>query len=298
MPEHVEFMDRAELLTFEEIIRFLQIAIPLGVNKVRLTGGEPLLRRGLPRLVAMIGVLDGIRDLALTTNGILLSSQARELYAAGLRRLNISLDTLDRERFRHLTLRDELDRVLAGINAAIAAGFKRIKLNAVSIRGTTEHEIVPLARYARDHGMEMRFIEYMPIGANAWERDKVLYAREILEVIESEVGSLVPVGDYDPSSPATEFEYADGGGRIGIIASVSMPFCKKCNRIRLTADGKLRNCLFALEEADVKALLRSNAADDAIVQVIRGNVRDKGEGHQINTARFLKPLRTMHAIGG
>jgi cyclic pyranopterin phosphate synthase len=298
MPEQVTFMDRAELLTFEEMVRFVRVAVPLGIDKIRLTGGEPLLRRDLPRLVAMLAGVDGVRDLGLTTNGILLADQAQLLHDAGLRRINISLDALDPIRFRQLARRDGLDKVLAGIVAAKRAGLDPIKINAVSIRGITEAEVVPLALFSREHGLEMRFIEYMPIGADQWERGKVFFAHEILDQLEREVAPLVPVDDYDPRAPAMEFRYTDGGGRVGIIASVSRPFCMSCNRIRLTADGKLRNCLFALQEEDVKSMLRGGAENAAIAEVIRRNVHDKWEGHEINTARFVKPLRTMHAIGG
>ncbi|HXG09903.1 MAG TPA: GTP 3',8-cyclase MoaA [Gemmataceae bacterium] len=298
MPEEVVFMDRAELLTFEEIAHFVRVAASLGIDKVRLTGGEPLMRRGLPTLVRLLAPIEGIRDVGLTTNGLLLAEQAQALYDAGLRRINISLDTLDAKRFRQITRRDGLDKVLEGIFAAKRAGFRPIKINAVSIRGFTEPEVVPLARFARAHGLEMRFIEYMPIGADQWERDKVYFAHEILEQIERHVAPLVPAPDYDPRAPAMDFVYTDGGGRVGIIASVSRPFCMSCNRVRLTADGKLRNCLFALDEVDVKALLRGGAPDEAIAAVIRQNIWAKWEGHQINTARFVKPLRTMHAIGG
>jgi cyclic pyranopterin phosphate synthase len=298
MPEEVVFLDKGELLTFEEITRFVRVAVPLGIDKVRLTGGEPLMRRELTRLVRMLAGVEGLKDIGLTTNGILLADQARPLFDAGLRRINISLDTLDPERFRQVARRDGLERVIAGILAAKRAGFHPVKVNAVSMRGLTEHEVVPLARFAREHGLEMRFIEYMPIGADQWERSKVYFAHEILEQIERAVCPLVPAKDYDPRAPAMDFEYTDGGGRVGIIASVSRPFCMSCNRVRLTADGKLRNCLFALDEVDVKSLLRGGAGEEAIAEVIRQNVRAKWEGHEINTARFLKPLRTMHTIGG
>jgi cyclic pyranopterin phosphate synthase len=298
MPEEVVFLDRNELLSFEEITHFVRAAVPLGIDKIRLTGGEPLMRRELPRLVQLLAAIPGVRDLGLTTNGLLLADQAQALHNAGLRRINISLDTLDPEHFRQLTRRDGLDRVLEGIFAARRAGFDPVKVNAVSIRGFTEHDAVPLARFAREHGLEMRFIEYMPIGADQWERGKVYFAHEILEQLEREIAPLVPAEDYDPRAPAMEFRYTDGGGRVGIIASVSRPFCMSCNRIRLTADGKLRNCLFALDEVDVKGLLRSQAADAEIQEVVRRNVLAKWEGHEINTARFIKPLRTMHAIGG
>jgi cyclic pyranopterin phosphate synthase len=298
MPEEVVFMDRTELLTFEEIARFVEVAAPLGIDKIRLTGGEPLLRRDLPRLVRMVAAVPGIRDVGLTTNGMLLADQAQALFDAGLRRINISLDTLSPDRFRQLTRRGGLEKVIEGILAAKKAGFHPIKINAVSIRGITEHEVVPLGRFAREHGLEMRFIEYMPIGADQWERSKVYFAHEIMEQLEREIAPLVPVEDYDPRAPAMEFRYTDGRGRVGIIASVSRPFCLSCNRLRLTAEGKLRNCLFSLEEVDVKQLLRSGAPAPEIAAVIRANVWSKWEGHEINTARFIKPLRTMHAIGG
>jgi GTP 3',8-cyclase len=298
MAEDVTFMERSQLLSFEEITRFVRIAVPLGIDKVRLTGGEPLMRRDLAGLVRMLGAIPGLRDVGITTNGILLADHAQELFDAGLRRINISLDTLSPERFRHLTRRDGLDKVLAGILAAKRAGFEPIKINAISIRGITEHEVVPLGRFAREHGLEMRFIEYMPIGADKWERDKVYFAYEILEQLEHHIGPLVPVDDYDPRAPAMEFRYTDGLGRVGIIASISRPFCMSCNRVRLTSDGKLRNCLFAIDEMDVKSLLRGGATEEEIATVIRRNVHDKWEGHEINTSRFIKPLRTMHAIGG
>jgi GTP 3',8-cyclase len=298
MPEEVTFLDRAELLTFEEIAHFVRVAAPLGIDKIRLTGGEPLMRRDLPKLVRLLVDVPGIRDLGLTTNGLLLAGQAQALYDAGLRRINVSLDTLDAGRFRQLSRRDGVEQVLEGIAAAKRAGFGQVKVNAVIIRGTNEADVVPLARYAREHGLEMRYIEYMPIGAEAWGREKVYFAHEILESIEREVGPLVPAEDYDPRAPAMAFRYADGGGRVGMIASITRPFCRSCNRLRLTCDGKLRNCLFALSEADVKPLLRGRPDDAALAEAIRGNVRDKWEGHEINTARFVKPLRTMHAIGG
>src|SRR5262245_66611 len=298
MPEDVVFMDRSALLTFEEMTHFVRVAAPLGIDKVRLTGGEPLMRRDLPKLVRMLADVPGLRALGLTTNGLLLAEHAQALFDAGLRRINISLDTLSPERFKQLTRREGLERVLDGIFAAKRAGFDPVKLNAVSIRSVTEPEVVPLARFARQHGLEMRFIEYMPIGADHWERDKVYFAHEILEQIEREVAPLVRAEEQDPSAPALEFRYADGGGQVGIIASISRPFCASCNRVRLTADGKLRNCLFALDEVDVKGLLRGQAADAEIAEVVRRNVWAKWEGHEINTARFIKPLRTMHAIGG
>lgn len=298
MPEDVTFRDRSELLTFEEIAAFVRVAAPLGVNKVRLTGGEPLMRKELHKLVKLIADIPEIADVGVTTNGILLEEQAAPLFDAGLRRLNVSLDTLDPGRFRALTRRDGLEKVLAGLEEAKRVGFEPIKVNAVAIRGFAEHDVVPLARYCRDHGFELRFIEYMPIGADPWEREKVLFAAEILALIGREVGELVPA-NHDPSAPAMDYTYRDGGATVGVIASVSRPFCRSCSRIRLTADGKLRNCLFALDETDVKGFLRASSINDlGIVDALRRSVWAKWEGHEINAATFVKPDRTMHAIGG
>ena len=299
MPEDVTFREKSELLTFEEIAAFVRIAAPLGVNKLRLTGGEPLLRRNLPELVRMLVPILGISDIGLTTNGILLAKHATALRDAGLHRLNVSLDTLDPGRFRELTRRDGVEQVVEGLLAAKVAGFTSIKVNAVAIRGFAELDAVPLAKFCREHGFELRFIEYMPIGAEAWEREKVFFAHELLELLEREIAPLSPSPHYDPRAPAMDFDYADGGGRVGMIASVSRPFCRSCNRIRLTAEGHLRNCLFSLEETDVKSLLRSDSVDAAaITAAIRASVWAKWEGHEINAATFVKPTRTMHAIGG
>lgn len=298
MPEDVSYLDKSELLTFEEIERFVRVVVPLGLTKLRLTGGEPLLRRNLPRLVRMLADVSGVRDIGLTTNGLLLANYASDLYNAGLRRINLSLDTLDPDRFRRLARRDGLTETLKGIDAAIRVGFAPVKVNAVVVRGLNDMDVVPLARRARAEGWEMRFIEYMPIGAEPWERGKVVFAHEILDAIESEVGPLRPVEGYDPHSPAMEFEYEADGGRVGIIASVSRPFCRSCNRVRLTCDGKLRACLFALEETDVKSELRGADDPRALADAVRRCVLGKWEGHEINTSRFLKPFRTMHAIGG
>lgn len=297
MPEEVKFLPREEMLSFEEITCFVEVVAPLGINKIRLTGGEPLMRKELDKLVKQLVAIPGIDDVGLTTNGLLLARQAKPLYDSGLDRLNVSLDTLDPQRFRELSRRDGVEDVIKGLLAAKAAGFSPIKVNAVAIRGFAEHDIVPLARFCREHGFEMRFIEYMPIGAEDWEREKVIFAHEILEMIEHDIGPINPARDYDPHAPAMDFEYADGGGRVGIIASVSKPFCLSCNRLRLTVDGKLRNCLFALDETDVKPLIRANDTA-SLVKATRDNVLAKWEGHQINTAKFVKPTRTMHAIGG
>ena len=299
MPEtEVHFVERREILDFEEIERFARIAAGLGIRKVRVTGGEPLVRRDLPVLIARLAAIPGIQDLALTTNGVLLDELAAPLYAAGLRRLNVHVDTLDRRRFFEITRRDDLPRVLAGLDAAQRAGFK-IKLNAVAVKNLVEQDIVPLAQFARANGYEVRYIEFMPLDAQKlWDRSKVLLADQIIEMLSREICPLEPIPDRDPRAPALEYRYTDGIGRVGFIASVSRPFCLNCNRIRLTADGKLRYCLFAIEEADVKTLMRSGAPDDEIAALLRRNVADKWEGHEINSSRFVAPPRPMYSIGG
>ncbi len=297
--EDVVFMDRQDLLTFEEMERFVRLVVPLGITQLRLTGGEPLVRRDLDKLVRMLNAISGITDIGLTTNGLLLADQAEALYAAGLRRINISLDALNPVKFKKFTRRDGYEQVRAGIVAAQRVGFDPIKINAVSVRGMTEDEIVPFGHFARETGIEVRFIEYMPLDAdNAWERDKVLYAQEIIDRLSSDVMPLVPVSDQDPNAPASDFVFADGVGRIGFISSISQPFCMSCNRLRITADGKLRNCLFSMEETDLRTLLRGGAPDEAIWTAVRDSVTAKKEGHEINTARFVQPLRPMYSIGG
>jgi cyclic pyranopterin phosphate synthase len=300
MPEAgVEYMPHSEILTFEEIERFVRVAVSLGVTKVRVTGGEPLVRKGLPVLIRMLSAIPGIRDLALTTNGVLLAKQAEALYDAGLRRLNVHLDTLNRERFLRITRRDDLDKVLEGLEVARQLGMGPIKINAVAVKNLVEPDIVPLAHFGREHGIEIRYIEFMPLDAQGlWSRNNVLTAGEIIETLSREVAPLIEIPDRDARAPATEYRYADGLGTVGFIASVSRPFCLNCNRIRLTSDGKLRYCLFAIEETDVKGVLRSGAPDEEIAAALRGTVRKKWLGHEINTSQFVAPPRPMHAIGG
>ena len=299
MPEQVEFLPRTALLSFEEIERFVRIAVTLGIDKVRLTGGEPLVRRNIPALVEKLAAIGGLKDIGLTTNGILLAPMARALRDAGLERINVSLDTMDAAKFQRLTRRTGFEQVIEGILAAKDAGFDPVKVNAVAMRGVTEDDVIPLALFARKHGLELRFIEYMPLDAgHRWEREKVLFAADILEILTQGIGPLVPSADQNPLAPALDYEYTDGGGRVGMIASISRPFCMSCNRIRLTSDGKLRNCLFSLEETDVRGLLRGGAADAEIAKSIRDSVASKWEGHEINTARFIQPERLMHSIGG
>ena len=300
MPETgVEFMPRAEILSFEEIERFARVAVSLGVDKLRITGGEPLVRKDLHVLIARLTAIPGVRDIALTTNGVLLAEQAQALYDAGLRRVNVHLDTLDRERFRQITRRDDLPRVLKGIDAALRLGFGPIKLNAVAVKNLVEPDIVPLAEFGRRNGIEVRYIEFMPLDAqNLWDKSKVLLAEDILALLARGIGPLEEIPDADPRAPALEYRFRDGVGSVGFIASVSRPFCLNCNRLRITADGHLRYCLFAIEETDVKPLIRGGASDDEIAAAIRSAVHDKWLGHEINQAKFVPPPRPMYAIGG
>jgi cyclic pyranopterin phosphate synthase len=297
MPETgAVFEPVSKLLTFPEIVRFVGVAASLGFRKLRLTGGEPLLRPKLPELVASLGELPGIEDLALTTNAVLLAKHAQPLFEAGLRRLNIHLDTLDRERFRKLTRRDDLAKVLHGVDTAVVAGFRSIKLNAVAIKGISEPDLIPLVRFARERGMEIRFVEFMPLDAQQiWSLDQVLTADEMIRQISEEFGPLAPAPVPNPQAPATEYRFANGD-RIGFIASVSRPFCMNCNRLRLTSEGKLRYCLFAREETDIKPLL--NATDDLLETAIRTTIWQKWAGHEISRSSFLPPQRPMYAIGG
>jgi GTP 3',8-cyclase len=297
--ENVRFRPREEILTFEEITRLVQVVSQMGVRRLRLTGGEPLVRSELPRLVKMLADLPLIEDLALTTNGILLEEQAEELRQAGLERINISLDTLDEATFQKISRRHGLDRVLAGIAAVQRTGFRQIRLNAIAIQGLTEDEVVPLARFARDRGLELRFIEYMPLDAEKhWRASDVLDGAAIRQILEHEFGPLLPVERPHSSQPATDFVYADGGGRIGLIQPVSQPFCSACDRLRLTAEGEVRNCLFSTAEWDARAILRAGGTDDELADLVRECVRAKAAAHGINTVEFIRPERAMYQIGG
>ncbi len=299
MPETVRFLPRAEILTYEEIERLVRVVAQMGVNRLRVTGGEPLVRAELPRLIEMLAAVPGIRDIALTTNGILLAEQAQALKDAGLRRINISLDGLSEETFRKISRRQGLDRVLNGIFAAQRAGFEKIRLNAVAIRGITEAEVLPLGRFARQHRMEMRFIEFMPLDAeNNWRTEQVLSGDEIRGILEAEFGPLIPLERDDPSQTAVDYQFADGIGRMGFIDPVTQPFCGNCNRLRITAEGKIRNCLFSIEEWDVRELLRGGRTDDQIAETVRRAVHAKKPGHGIDTDEFIKPERAMYQIGG
>jgi cyclic pyranopterin phosphate synthase len=298
MPEEMAFYDRSEILSYEEILRVAGIVTRMGVTKIRLTGGEPTVRRDLPVLVRGLTEVPGLQDLSMTTNGARLAEMAGALYAAGLRRLNVSLDSLDRDAFSKLTRRDMLDRVLAGLEAATRAGFRPIKVNAVAMKGVTEAELLAFAQLARENPYEVRFIEFMPLdGDNLWDRRQILSGGEIVAAIHA-VYPLERVNTGPTPDPATRYRFVDGSGEIGIIASVTEPFCAHCNRIRLTADGKLRTCLFSLVETDLRAPLRGGASDLEIAHLIAGAVSRKEAGHLINSIDFVKPQRNMSQIGG
>jgi cyclic pyranopterin phosphate synthase len=302
MPEEgLQWMKKSELLTFEEIARLTGVVSRLGITKIRLTGGEPLMRKDLSRLVRMIHAEKGITDLALTTNAYFLEEQAEELVGAGLSRINISLDSLDPKTFSSLNRRDEYERVWRGIRKAESLGISPIKLNAVLIRGVNDADIEEFAKLARTGKYVIRFIEFMPIGAgDGWSKEKVVSTREIIGRINriEEGVTLLPV-EYHGAQPADRYRFSDGKGEIGFISSVSEPFCSHCNRIRLTSDGKLRTCLFSLHETDLKSLLRvEKATDEEIEEHILKAVWEKEEGHLINQPGFERPVRTMSQIGG
>jgi cyclic pyranopterin phosphate synthase len=303
MPVDAVFKPREELLTYEEIARVVRVAAGLGIRSLRLTGGEPLMRADLHELVRQLVVVPGIDDVGLTTNGLLLAEQAEQLRRAGLHRLNVSLDALREDVFEAIARRRGLDRVLAGLAAARAAGFTAIRINAVSIRGLTEGEIVPLAEFCRREGFHLRFIEFMPLDADeGWSRGQVLSGAEVRAILERSVGALVPAAAGDPGQPAVDFAWADGAGRVGFINAVSAPFCDRCDRLRLTADGQFRNCLFSTTEWDVRAVLRGHGAerdvDEAVADLLHACVRAKRAAHGIGSPEFERPERAMYQIGG
>jgi len=262
--DEYKWIERQEVLSFEEIERLVRLFLDFGIQKVRLTGGEPLVRKDLHRLIARLAVVPGLSDISLTTNGALLAEQVDALYTAGLRRINVSIDTLNKDRFTALTKRGNLDDVLSGLFAAKRVGMSPIKLNAVIIRGTNDDEILPLVEFARSNGFEMRFIEYMDVGnVNAWILEKTVTKKEILEAVHARF-PVREVGRAQGSAPAVDYEFIDGAGEIGIIGSVTEPFCSSCTRVRLTADGKLVTCLFAESGFDLKSFIRSGASDDEI----------------------------------
>jgi cyclic pyranopterin phosphate synthase len=295
--EGLAWLPKSEILSFEELTRLLGIFVHLGVRSLKVTGGEPLVRADLPVLVGMFREAGPELDISLTTNGVLLDRSAAPLAAAGVDRATISCDSLLRHRFAEMTRRDALDKVLAGMRAAEAAGLTPIKVNCVVIGGTNDDEVVDFARWARETGYEVRFIEYMPLDAqHAWERDKVVAATRILAAIDA-VHPLAPEGHGN--EPATTFRFADGApGRIGVIASVTEPFCDTCNRLRLTAEGMFRNCLFALDETDLRGPMRAGASDEDLELLIRRGLWTKWSGHRINEIDFVQPERSMSMIGG
>jgi cyclic pyranopterin phosphate synthase len=298
MPAEPEWMPQPEILSFEEIGRIVRVAVSLGITDFRLTGGEPTARKELPELVRRVASTSGVRDLAMTTNGILLKRLAKPLREAGLHRLNISLDTLKGEKFVHIARRDGFRETWEGIEAADAAGFRPLKINMVVMRGVNDDEIVDFAAMARTKPWQIRYIEFMPLdGDNRWSREQVVPAKEILERIHAR-WPLELVSDGPLSNPARVFRFKDGVGDIGIIASVSEPFCGACDRIRVTPDGKLRTCLFSTEETDLKGPMRAGADDAAVAELIRSAVAKKEAGHGINGPGFVKPVRAMYAIGG
>jgi cyclic pyranopterin phosphate synthase len=296
--EGLPWLDRADILSFEEIERLVRILAALGVSKVRITGGEPLVRRELPKLIAMLRAVAGVEEIALTTNGYLLERHAEELIAAGVDRFNVSIDSLQRDRFYELTRRDSLPQVLAGLaKLAEFPAAHPIKVNAVAIRGFTELEALPFARFARDHPYEVRFIEFMPLDADhSWSPEQVLRGEELRAAIEAE-HPLEPV-ERGRHSTSRVYRFADGAGTIGFVNPVSEPFCAECNRIRLTAEGRLRTCLFSLGETDLREPLRAGAEDAEIERILRDAVWRKELKHRVNDPGFVQPARTMSAIGG
>jgi GTP 3',8-cyclase len=302
MPEEgMTWLPREEVLTFEEIERVARLMVErYGVDSIRLTGGEPTVRAHLPVLVAKLAALSTRRhrvDLALTTNGATLRLIAAELRSAGLDRINISLDTLDRERFLEMTRRDELHRVLDGIDAAKAAGFAPVKINTVVQRGVNDDEIVDLATFGRERGVEVRFIEFMPLDASGgWTNQSVVGQDEIVATIDA-VYPLEPVPARG-AAPADRWRYRDGQGTVGVIPSVTKPFCGDCDRVRLTADGQFRTCLFATDEFDLRRAMRTGETDDQLADRIERAVGTKWAGHHINQVDFVRPKRSMSQIGG
>ena len=294
--EGLDWMAREDLLTYEELTRVARVCVErFGFNGIRLTGGEPTVRANLPVLIEQLSSL-GV-DLSLTTNGTTLTNLAPALVSAGLERINISLDSLKRERFEQITRRDELDKVLEGIDAAVGAGLAPVKINCVVMRGVNDDEIVDFARFGRERGVTVRFIEFMPLDAQGeWTNEQVVTKAEIVAAI-GDVFPLEPVAERE-SDPAARWRYVDGGGEFGVIPSVTEAFCESCDRVRLTADGMLRHCLFATRELDLRTLLRNEATDDDLAAAITAEVGAKWAGHQINQVHFIRPIRSMSQIGG
>ncbi len=296
--EGLPWLERTEILTFEEIARLVSLFASMGVGDVRLTGGEPLVRRDFPTLAGMLSGIEGVNDLSVTTNGFLLGRDAERLVRSGINRFNVSVDSLQRDRFYELTRRDALDQVLAGLEALAAFPEAHpIKINAVAMRGFTEEEVLPFARFARETPYQVRFIEFMPLDADrAWTEAKMLTGEEI----RAEIQTVYPLEPEprEPNSTARVYRFADGRGHIGFINPVSEPFCSDCNRVRLTADGRLRTCLFSLNETDLRTPLRQGADDGELEEVIRAAVWRKELKHHVGEPGFIQPARSMSAIGG
>ena len=295
----MKWLPRDELLTYEELTRIARVCVErFGLESIRITGGEPTVRAHLPVLVGRLADL-GI-DLAMTTNGATLSHQAGDLARAGLRRINISCDTLQPDRFRSITGRDALGDVLQGIDAALDAGLDPVKVNCVLVRGVNEDEVLDFAAFGREKGVQVRFIEWMPLdGGGQWTSDQVVPASELIEIIDAVWPLEAPDGSRPrKAAPAESYRYADGQGHVGVIASVTRPFCEQCDRIRLTAEGQLRNCLFSVRETDLRSIMRSGGSDDDLAAAVEAEVGRKWAGHSIGQVHFIRPARSMSQIGG
>jgi GTP 3',8-cyclase len=298
--EGLPWLKKAEILSYEEIERLARVAVSIGIEQIRLTGGEPLVRRDVPELVRQLHAIEGLHSLSLTTNGILLKHQAKQLAEAGLTRINVSLDSLMREKFAQMTRRDQLEHVLAGLaELENYPAIHPIKINAVAIRGFSEEEVLDFVEFARNKAYSVRWIEFMPLDADqAWRKEDILTGAEIKQIIEASYGPLVPITPTDAAETARRYTFRDGKGEVGFINPVSEPFCASCDRIRLTADGQLRTCLFATEETDLRAVLRSGASDEVIATTIRQAVWHKELKHYIGDKRFKRANRSMSMIGG
>ncbi len=297
--EGMKWLPRQDLLTYEELTRVATVCVErFGFESIRITGGEPTVRARLPVLLRALADL-GV-DLAMTTNGATLAQQAGDLARAGLRRVNISCDSLRPDRFASITARQALPQVLEGIDAALAAGLDPVKVNCVLVRGLNDDEILDFASFGRAKGVEVRFIEWMPLdAAGRWSSEQVVPASEVVEIIDSEWPLVAPDGHRAAdSAPAESYRYADGAGRVGVIASVTRQFCDTCDRIRLTAEGQLRNCLFSVRETDLRAILRNGGTDDDLAAAIEAEVGRKWAGHSIGQVHFIRPVRSMSQIGG
>jgi len=298
--EGLPWLKKAEILSYEEIERIARVAVKIGIEQIRLTGGEPLVRRDVPELVRQLRKIEGLHSLSLTTNGILLKQQAGALAEAGLNRINVSLDSLVREKFAQLTRRDQLSRVLEGLEELEKyPSIHPIKINAVAMRGYSEEEVLDFVQLARRKAYRMRWIEFMPLDADQiWRKEDILTGAEIKAIIEAAWGPLVPITTGDPSETARRYTFSDGIGEVGFINPVSEPFCASCDRIRLTADGQLRTCLFATEETDLRAVVRSDAPDEVLADTLRRAVWNKELNHYIGDKRFKRANRSMSMIGG